>query len=134
MKHALPSRQLFWIVFHDRLTLQRKWYYLFLRPGFYHCAVMKAGIAGTIIMNPLHGTWVLDWIPQDIHEVTRQLLDDPRYRVLVIDRPSDARYTRFCWMHCVNAVKACLGIKSSAITPYQLYRDLLQMGATEIKL
>lgn len=132
--HCAPGRQLFWVVFHDRVFQRRRWYHIFNTPGFYHCFVMKAGIAGTIVLNPMMKTWLLDWIPQDIHETVTQLLHDDRYRVLVIDRPPDASYNRFGLIYCVSAVKSCLAIKSRAITPFQLYRDLLQMGAVEVKL
>lgn len=35
---------------------------------------------------------------------------------------------------CVGAIKALLGIESRALTPYQLYRDLLRQGGEEASL
>lgn len=126
-------RQQFIIVFSDRLHMQRRWYHIFLRPGFFHVYLMREAKAGTIFFQPMLRTWILDWRPQDTMEIIGELLRDGRFRVLVMDRPGDGVYYRFGPIHCVNVVKACLGIKSRAFTPFQLYRDLLQMGAIELK-
>lgn len=132
IRHQPIGRQTFIVVFHDRLLPVRRWWHFLTKPGFYHCFVMKAAKAGTIIFQPLRGTWFLDWVPKDAPNCCAELLKDPRYKVLVVDRPGDASYNRAGPIHCVNVVKACLGVKSRAVTPYQLYRDLLQMGAVEI--
>lgn len=126
-------RTMFWVVFHDRISQQRPWYAFMLRPGFYHCWVFTSARAGTVILNPLKRTWFLSWQPCDPQELAEHFLADARYRILVIDRPAEAVYHRVTFPNCVAVVKACLGVKSHAITPYQLYRDLLQQGAVEIK-
>lgn len=129
-----PGRQLFWIVFCDRLSRDWRWWHIFLRPGYFHCYIMKKAQAGTIVFQPFLYTWGLDWYPSDIEDVARTLITDGRFSVLVMDRPAEGAYSRRGPLHCVNVVKACLGITCRALTPYQLYRALLQQGAVEIKL
>lgn len=45
----------------------------------------------------------------------------------------DRRASPATW-YCVGAIKSLLGIESRALTPYQLYRDLLRQGGEEASL
>lgn len=133
-KRELSKRKVYWVVFEDRMSLDWHWWHIFLKPGFYHCWVFTAGDAGTITMQHLRAGWHLGWHPCEPHELGQELYSHPesRYRVLVIDRPTSFSYTWRGVITCVSVVKACLNIRCWAITPYQLYRHLLEIGAYEV--
>jgi hypothetical protein len=42
------------------------------------------------------------------------------------------RFASHFFFYCVTAAKHLLAVKSGALTPYGLYRDLVALGATEI--
>ncbi|TXH55978.1 MAG: hypothetical protein E6Q97_07555 [Desulfurellales bacterium] len=127
-----PTRQ-YWVVFHDRVSPERSLTGMWLKPGFCHCFAFVAGMAGAVAVNPLKTTWDVGWWPGEPHDLAMHFLSDPRCRVLTIARPGDARYYWLTLPNCVGVVKAMLGIKSLAVTPYQLYRDLLNYGAVELR-
>lgn len=127
-----PPRRVFYVVFNDRLCRPRRWWHLFCRPGFYHCWCYSETSGGVVVLQALERRWNVDWYQASAESFAAQLLADGRTRILVIDRPGDARYNPCRPIYCVQVVKAALGLLSSAWTPFQLYRDLLQMGAVEI--
>lgn len=129
-----PKRRIFWVVFEDRMTLNSHWFHWFLSPGFFHCWVFYGAKAGTVALHPLRNTWGLEWMPCEPHEFAQQLYEHPeqRYRILVIDRSTRFAYTIRGVITCVSVVKACLNLRGWAITPKQLYKHLIKLGAIEV--
>lgn len=134
IRQECPKRRLFWVVFEDRMHQSWNFWHVFLRPGFYHCWLMTQCLTGSVMVHPLRNTWALEHSLKEPHEIAQELVEHPehRYRVLVIDRSTRFAYSLRGVITCVSVVKAALGLRGLSLTPYQLYQQLLRLGAVEV--
>jgi hypothetical protein len=119
----------------------RRWWDWFTRPGFRH--VLAFGFVAK------HRVWVfLDWTASGL---TAYLARDAEVDALICymirhdgrvlrmakpdrDRPRVAGPRWPAPFYCVTAVKHVAGIRSWALTPWQLFGTLQRRGATELFL
>lgn len=131
------SKKLWYAVFTS--SEQNPWYFnifLWNTPKEFHHIFMMTPVTGShmLVVDPtgecLHielrefeGGWT--------SEILRLAKDNP-----VVEFPSDPKSCRTisnCLPSCVSVAKALLGLKSNAITPYQLYQSLLKAGGEVVR-
>jgi hypothetical protein len=118
-----------WIVFFGD-TPRRAWWANFLRPGFRHIAAVSwyPETERWVYFDPaLRGTVIGVFTADQAPAMFDQLLARSTVVLRVASRHGRGAAPAFPW--CVGAVKSLLGVRSRALTPYALYRDLLAMGA-----
>lgn len=110
------------------------WWARALRPGYRHvCAASwYAAEERWVYFNPARpGTTVAIFTAEQFAPLLEQLLA----RSSAVLRAA-SRYERGAApaaAFCVGEIKALLGIRSWALTPYGLYRDLLARGAENVR-
>lgn len=123
------GRARLWLVFFGDGHLAPWWAWL-LRPGFRHISAASwfADQERWVHINPCRTGTVI--------EVLRADEFGPRFQQLMTDSAAvlrvPARAERHATprsFHCTGAMKALLGIRSRALSPHGLYRDLLRNGA-----
>lgn len=124
-----------WIViFADRPPGNRRWWHWFTCKGFAHvCATTY---------DPLHGLWLfVDWNmynlePKVLGEAEADILFSLMYEGATFLRYTSHRpkraTTRSVCLYCVSMIKHLLGVKSFAVTPYQLFCALKKNGGEVI--
>jgi hypothetical protein len=131
---ASASAARLWLVFFGSGHLAPWWSWL-LRPGFRHvCAASWfADQERWVFVNPCRTGTVI--------EVMRSDEFGPRFSQLMTDSAAilrmPARAARRATprsFHCIGAMKALLGTKSWAITPYGFYRFLISAGAKVVEV
>lgn len=128
-----PTSRLWLLCFYDGET--PTWWQKILKPGFRHvCACCYfADIGMWVYYNPTRrGTEIQVARPDDFAGRWAQLARDCA-AILRFPSQADRNATPLSWW-CVGAMKALLGIRSGALSPYQLYRDLRAHGAEEVDL
>jgi hypothetical protein len=131
MSAVIDPIETWFVVFSDTEPDQADWWRWLTRPGFRH--VFALGV-------DRKGRWFLiDWTWDTVALVSLDGLEVDQLvlgiqltggRILKFHRwPSRARRTPvLCW--CVPFIKHLIGLPSHALTPYQLYCDMLNSGAT----
>lgn len=131
----VPKR--WWVVFRDADIAVFPWWRWFTmhRPGFGHCFAF-ADVPGSelnLIVNPQMGRveyLVLEGPPSDLVQYWRA----PGNTLVTISRPplSDRYVSRSIGLTCASVLAYTIGVPFGGLTPWQLYRRLLKMGAEEI--
>lgn len=122
-----------WLVsFHDAKD-RRPWTRLF-KPGFGHCCALSyfADQERWVYFNPTrHGSTIALFRREEfgsrLDDLVGQSSGFLRFGQRYQRRDQPAVF------YCVGAMKALLGIESRAWTPWQLYWDMVEMGAEVVK-
>lgn len=123
-----------WLVFFGD-TPRRAWWANLLRPGYRHIAAMScyADTERWVYVDPaLHWTVIRVLTQEQAGPQIAALLEQSTAVLRVASRPGRGCAPTFPW--CVGQIKALLGIKSWALTPWQLYRALLARGAEPVPM
>ncbi|MBR9970819.1 hypothetical protein [Magnetospirillum sulfuroxidans] len=100
----------------------------FLRPGFRHCMVLQpfflGEAGGWLLVNPLSNGIDLSICPARAAEAVFEQVNSGIAHAVWAHPVREARITGLAPLTCVTAVKAILGLRCHAQTPYQLYRHL----------
>ncbi len=110
---------------------------IFLKKGFAHCYAMSLQYPfGYIAIDPnAPFTEVHHGEPEKgtVYDTIAKL-KQANHKILFVSNPINQnrciRYIEFC--SCVTIIKQLLGFHSMAQTPYQLYKALKKIGATEL--
>lgn len=127
-------RRRLWLLFFSSADPSR-WYARFLRKGFGHvqAAAWYDDVERWVHVNATHVGLVVDvHLPEAFDGRLAQLLRDSHV-ILRVPGAADRRVPQASW-YCVGAVKALLGINSSALFPHGLYRHLLRNGAEVVEI
>ena len=123
-----PPARLWLLFFADPRGVA--WWCRILRPGFRHCyaACWYHDAQRWVVFNPTRrGTVIELWAEDQFGRRLAQFLDESSVVLRVASRHERRTAPAMAW--CVAEVKALLGVRSAAVTPYRLYRDLLARGA-----
>lgn len=119
----------------DHPDRPKAWHDIFTCPDFRHCMVLGYDpyLRIWVMYDPLTtGTRieVFDIDDKSLNIIIAFITEHGRW--LKTD-PGSAVFPAGQWrLYCVPAIKHLLGIKSSALTPKGLYRDLLKAGAQPV--
>lgn len=125
---ATPLPRLWLVFFSD--TDSAWWWTRFFRPGFRHvcAACWYAGADRWVYFNPTRRGLVIDVLTDaEFGPRFQQLIDDSEAIVRV--RSAYVRREMPAAFFCVGAIKALLGARGRALTPFGLFRHLLATGA-----
>lgn len=106
------------------------WWARVLRPGFRHCYAVAwyADQECWVEFNPTRvGTVIRLWKKEDFPARLTVMLAESTVVLRVIARADRGNAPAIAF--CVGQMKALLGIRSWALTPFGLYRDLRKRGA-----
>jgi hypothetical protein len=128
-----PVRRL-WLVFFDDGT-GRPWWSWFLRPGFRHvcAAAWYADERRWVYFNPSRRGLVIEILDEEEFGPRFELLLSSCTAALRFASRFERQHAPALW-HCVGAIKALLGVRSCALAPHGLYRDLVAKGAEIIEV
>lgn len=118
-----------WLCFFGD-TVGGAWWAHFLRPGFRHIAAASyfADQERWVVFDPSRRRTVIHVLTEDqIGPVLGQMLE--RSSAVLRVASSAERMNAPALACCTGSIKALLGIRSWALTPFGLYRDLLARGA-----
>lgn len=131
------SKKLWFAVFTN--SEENPWYYrmfLWNTPKEFHHVMMLSPITDSHML-------VVDPTGECLHIELREFTEGWPKEILrlaqtnpVLEFPSDPKSCRTitnCLPSCVSVAKALMGFKSKAVTPYQLYLDLLKAGAELVR-
>lgn len=124
----MPPRRLFLVFFGDAAT--PVWWSRLFRRGFRHvsAAAWYADQERWVYVNPTRrGTVVEVWRSDEFDGRLAQLAEAST-AALRFGQQYGRGMTPWAF-HCVGAVKAILGVRCLALSPYGLYRALLARGA-----
>lgn len=100
----------------------------FLRPGFRHCMVLQpftlGQSGGWLHVNPLSNGIDLAICPARAAEAALAQVTAGGGAAVWAHPVRETRVLGFDLLTCVSVVKAVLGLRCRALTPYQLYRHL----------
>jgi hypothetical protein len=122
-----------WILFFCD-TPRRAWWANLLRPGFRHIAALSwyADQQRWVYFDPaLRGTTIALFDHEMGKVAIEQLLARSSAVLRVASRHGRGAAPAFPW--CVGAMKSLLGVRSPALTPWQLYWDLRDLGAEVVQ-
>jgi hypothetical protein len=121
-----------WLLF---FTDTKLWWCRPLKPGYRHisAAAYYANTERWVFYLPTaQGTIIEVRTPEEADGRLAQLVKDA---TLILRVPSQASRTCAPWLFgCVGATKALLGIRSRALSPFQLSRYLLRHGAEKVSV
>lgn len=126
------TERLWLIYFGD--TARRAWWANFLRPGFRHvwAASWYADQERWVLFEPAINRTVISLYTAEQWPARLAVLLAHSSAVLrVASRAGRGRQPTFPW--CVGAIKSLLGVRSWALTPWQLYRSLRGLGADVVE-
>lgn len=114
---------------------EKRWWDIFTCNEFRHCMLLG--------YDPQLGVWLYYDPTMNGAAVEIFCQDDPSIDMIIQHfavngkwlkvKPQKHLFVTGLWrLYCVTAVKHILGIKSSALTPKGLYRDLVKAGATPV--
>jgi hypothetical protein len=118
-----------WLVFFTEPD-SPAWWARALRPGFRHCFAVSyyADQERWVEFNPSRtGTVIRLWHKDEFGPRLGQLLEGSTAVLRVASRADRCNAPPMAW--CVGEVKALLGIRCAALTPWGLYHALLARGA-----
>jgi hypothetical protein len=124
-----------WLVFFAEPRDPAWWARYLLRSGFRHVYAVSwyADQERWVEFNPTStGTVIRLWKAEDFPNRLAALLNESTAVLRVASRTD--RWNASASAYCVGAVKSLLGIRSGALTPYGLYRDLLARGAEPVQV
>lgn len=116
----------------------------FVRPGFGHVFAFASAGHGLLVAEPVAWGLSLKYLPRPAGRgaypadvlAAEWLATTPRLTLLRVRVPRmqvpTARHLSFALPTCVSVVKAVLGLRAWAVTPWQLYRVLLKAGAVPV--
>lgn len=123
-----------WIIIFTQENVQNHWLHKILKKPYWHCMCMRRIGDYVYYANPTVSN--IDTKIFDIYSADKFLADlgkKKNTKILRFNYKFDFNNRIFTLWNiaptCVTAVKMFLGIKSFAITPYQLYKDLIKRGA-----
>lgn len=105
-----------------------------LRPGFRHCCAASyfADQKRWVYVDPCRSGTVVEVLRPDEFAGRFQHLMANSSHVLSIAARRERKRTAAVW-YCVGALKGLLGLKSGALSPWGLYRDLIRAGAEKVE-
>lgn len=109
------------------------WWARIFRPGFRHVYAVSwyADQERWVEFNPSrYGTVIRIWNNEQFPGVLAQMLEETTVVLRVASRRDRMHTAPFAY--CVAAMKALLGVRSWALTPHGLYRDLIARGAETV--
>lgn len=119
------------VVFTDRQRVRWRWWHPFCRKGFGHVYVIQPQQRGITTTDFLHSGIINLWHDCLIADALNLALDSG-HRVLRYEATLPLDDWPRGVITCVSVVKAIVGLRSLAVTPYQLYGALLKAGADEL--
>lgn len=101
------------------------WYARFLEPGFVHCFVLIESSDRWIKLEGSYGVLRVTQLDlnDDVHEHYMRYVSEGATLVKT-DVSSMALISPFMARTCVGVIKSALGLRSLAVTPFQLYKHL----------
>jgi hypothetical protein len=138
MQHV-PEDTITWFVLFQAPRAPARWWHRFLAPGYRHLMLVRSLAPDHAISIEHTGTALLvdHHAAPPVALVRRHAMSKAVHLVLAIDRPLPAsvRASLRPPMTCVEVAKAALAITAPwIITPRQLARHLLQIGARPVSL
>lgn len=122
------------VAFVDDPRQPRRWWDVFTRPGFRHVEAFgwDADAGVWLVYSVFNDSTMVDALTADTADAVIGGICAVSSVVLRYDMPAtpDGGAGLRLGMWCVPAVAHLLGIRSRALAPHQLYRDLLRRGAT----
>lgn len=109
-----------------------------LNKSFGHCYIILKGKKTWLYCDPLiHGLIIIEVENLTIDENFPQyVVDNSEDKILEFGLPKASRlfnwHVWFGLFNCVTICKFFIGIEGWTITPYQLWKKLLKLGATEL--
>lgn len=128
-----PTRRL-WLVFFGEAKGMAWWAYL-CRPGFRHvrAAAWYDREQRWVFFDPARrGTGIALYTAEEFGPRFTELLENSTAVLRVASR-FDRTITPPVW-HCVGSIKALLGVRSCALSPFGLFRHLLRTGAETVEV
>lgn len=125
-----------WLVaFIDDPRQSRRWWDLFTRPGFRHVQACgwDADVKAWVIYSVFTDNTMVDVLPDgEMADAVIGGICAVSSAVLRYEPPAEPERGRMLRLGfwCVPAIAHLLGIRSCALVPHQLYRELLARGAT----
>lgn len=122
-----------WLVFWSEPD-RPAWWARFLRPGFRHVYAVSwfADQQRWVYFDPSRFRTAIHLFDEaQAHDAMTRLMAPATAILRVASRADRLNAPTFPW--CVGQVKALLGLRSRALTPYALYRDLLARGADVVR-
>lgn len=122
-----------WIVIFAEPT-GPAWWARFLRPGFRHCYAVSwyADQERWVEFNPARpGTSIHLWKAEEFPARLTQMFGEATAILRVASRAERGNAPALAF--CTGELKALLGIRSFALTPYALYGDLIARGAEVVQ-
>ena len=124
-----------YVFFFDADRSRRAWGHVCCRQGFGHCLAIR--------YSPKFGHWIItDW---NAYHLDIKILDREETELVFAQLIFGATCLRFkprrpaggsvksVLLYCVPALKHLLGVKTWAVTPYQLYCYLIENGGIEVE-
>lgn len=124
-----------WLVFFGPGEPPIRWWQWFFDPGYQHVSSLSyfADAARWVYYDPGFDVTAIElWKNEDVGQRLGQLLHDS---TAILRIPSGrARRMTPASFYCVGAMKALLGVRSRALSPKALMRDLLRQGAELVEM
>ncbi len=96
----------------------------FMKPGFWHCFVVVCSDDLWILIDGHMGVPVVKYVAKDDGFDLAAFYRSQGCVVVEMEQREACPVLPLTWRSCVGLVKAVLGVRSWAVTPYQLYRYL----------
>lgn len=110
----------------------RHWYDIFTKPGFRHVLALgyDPDLSAYVLYDPTHAGTTITILSADDRAVDLLILHVKETGCWLKVNPGGNRFLFGQWrFYCVPAIKHLVGLKSCALSPHGLYRDLVKAGA-----
>jgi hypothetical protein len=129
--HSNNTVYTYWIIFKQGEYIWTR----FLKKGFGHVSLITKDKFNWIVLDPTynHLDWNIPSISTD-DDITDYI--DPSYAVIKITKNMSYECPKFPIINvspCVSFIRYILGIKKNIITPYKLYKFLINLPRTSYK-
>lgn len=125
-----------WYIVFTNYEVQNRWVKYFFKFPFFHCYCFRQ-IGNSIFYANCNESYIETWVYESLQatSLVNYLLEKPNTKILkyrFVDNKIKMFNVYNMFPTCVTNVKSFLGVRSKAITPYQLYKALLAKGAIKI--
>lgn len=114
--------QTWYVCFHP--STSRRWFNLFLNPAFKHILLVREVDGGVLVVNPLEHLLSAKIYPAKLSDCLDGVVLSRTVHYGMIYKPSPLMP-----ISCVTVACRVLGIQKRILTPYGLYKELLNAGA-----
>lgn len=123
------------IVFTDH-NVAKKWWQVFLKKPFYHCLLVRwIGNDTWLKIDPNTANMVCEIVDtKEVKDIIKQKNAVIVENNLGVDITNKMFNVGNILPTCVSIIKMVIGVNALVVTPYQLYRYLLNRGAKEINV